>query len=174
VPATTPHALELTRKVLRGLRGLNVGYGAAILLLLIASLIAPEFVFRALGVREGAGEDRLIIGGRALMVVGAAGAVVAHVILTQLLAIVDTVREGDPFVAPNAARLQAIAWWVLGAELLHLLVGVIGEFASAGGQSFDLDWSFSFTPWIAVLLLFVLARVFEHGARMREDLEGTV
>jgi len=25
-----------------------------------------------------------------------------------------------------------------------------------------------------VLLLFVLARVFEQGARMREDLEGTV
>lgn len=38
----------------------------------------------------------------------------------------------------------------------------------------DIDWTFSFTPWIAVLLLFVLARVFAHGARMREDLEGTV
>jgi hypothetical protein len=174
VPATTPHALELTRKVLRGLRVLNVVYGAAILLLLIASLVAPEFVFRALGVREGAGENRLIIAGRALMVVGVAGAVAAHVILTQLLAIVDTVREGDPFVAPNAVRLQTIAWWVLGAELLHLLVGAIGEFASAAGPSFDLDWRFSFTPWIAVLLLFVLSRVFEHGARMREDLEGTV
>ena len=174
MPPAGPRALGLTGKVLGGLRALNVAYGAAILLLLLASLTAPEFVFRALGVREGAGEDRLIAAGRALMVVGAAGAVVAHVILTQLLAIVDTVREGDPFVAHNAARLQTIAWWVLGAELLHLLVGAIGEFASAGGQSLDLDWSFSFTPWIAVLLLFVLARVFEHGARMREDLEGTV
>lgn len=38
----------------------------------------------------------------------------------------------------------------------------------------DIDWTFSFTPWIAVLLLFVLARVFAHGAQMREDLEGTV
>ena len=28
--------------------------------------------------------------------------------------------------------------------------------------------------WLAVLLLFVLARVFDHGARMREELEGTV
>jgi hypothetical protein len=174
VLAPSPHTLELTRRILRGLRVLNVAYGAAILLLLIASVIAPELVFRALGVRAGTGEARLITAGRALMVVGAAGAVVAHVILTQLLAIVDTVRERDPFVPRNAARLQSIAWWLLGGELLHLLVGAIGEFASAGGQPFDLDWSFSFTPWLAVLLLFVLARVFERGARMRADLEWTV
>jgi hypothetical protein len=173
-PATPTHALELTRKILRGLRALNIGYGAAVLVLLIASLIAPDLVFRALGVREGAGWDRLIAAGRAVMVVGIAGAVVAHVILTQLLAVVETVREGDPFIARNAARLETIAWWVLGAELLHLLVGALGKFGSAGGQPLDLHWSFSFTPWIAVLLLFVLARVFERGARMREDLEGTV
>jgi hypothetical protein len=30
------------------------------------------------------------------------------------------------------------------------------------------------TRWLAVLMLVVLARVFEQGARMREDLEGTV
>ena len=172
MPANPPHTLELTRKVLRGLRALNIVYAAAILLLLIASLAAPEFVFRALGVREG--EDRLIAGARTLMVIGVAGAAIAHRILTQLLAIVDTVRDGDPFVARNAARLRTIAWWVLGLELLHLVVGGIASFASAGGQPLDIDWSFSFTPWIAVLLLFVLARVFEQGARMREDLEGTV
>jgi hypothetical protein len=34
--------------------------------------------------------------------------------------------------------------------------------------------AFSFTPWLSVLLLFVLAGVFAHGARMRADLEGTV
>ena len=41
-------------------------------------------------------------------------------------------------------------------------------------QPLDLDWSFSVTGWLAVLLLFVLARVFDHGTRMRDDLEGTV
>jgi hypothetical protein len=30
-------------------------------------------------------------------------------VLTRLLAIVETVRAGDPFVAANAHRLQAIA-----------------------------------------------------------------
>jgi hypothetical protein len=33
---------------------------------------------------------------------------------------------------------------------------------------------FNFTRWLGVLLLFVLARVFEQGARMRDELEGTV
>ena len=38
----------------------------------------------------------------------------------------------------------------------------------------DLDAGFSVNGWLAVLLTFVLARVFAEGALMREDLEGTV
>ena len=30
------------------------------------------------------------------------------------------------------------------------------------------------TAWLLVVILFILARVFRHGAAMREDLEGTV
>ena len=41
-------------------------------------------------------------------------------------------------------------------------------------SSFQLETTDTFHPWIAVLLLFVLARVFAQGARMREDIEGTV
>jgi len=37
-----------------------------------------------------------------------------------------------------------------------------------------LDAGFSINGWVAVLLTFVLARVFAVGAHMREDLEGTV
>jgi hypothetical protein len=98
----------------------------------------------------------------------------AHVILAHLLAIVDTVRAGDPFVVANARRLQAIAWWVLGAECVHLAVGVVARAASTPAQPLDVDWSLSLAPWIAILMLFVLARVFDHGARLRADLEGTV
>jgi hypothetical protein len=174
MPQPHPRALEASRRVLRALLGLNIVYGAGILALLCASLAAPDFVFRALGVTTAPGRDALVRGTRAIMVVGVAGAVAAHVILTQLLAIVDTVRHGDPFVTGNASRLQTIAWWMLGAELLRLLVVGIARVASTLAQTLDIDWSFSFTPWIAVLLLFVLARVFDHGARMRADLEGTV
>ena len=37
-----------------------------------------------------------------------------------------------------------------------------------------LDAGFSINGWLAVLLIFLLARVFAEGTRMREDLKGTV
>jgi len=111
---------------------------------------------------------------RLIMAIGIGSAPLTHILLTRLLAIVETVRRGDPFVAGNAARLQTTAWALLGLELLHLTVGAIAAAASSASQPLDLDWNFSVTGWLAVLLLFVLARVFDHGARMRDDLEGTV
>jgi hypothetical protein len=97
-----------------------------------------------------------------------------NIVLTRLLAIVDTVSAGNAFVPENAERLQTIAWSALLLEILHLVVGAIAKGVSSPNHPLDINWSFSFTPWLAVLLLFVVARVFEEGARMREDLEGTV
>jgi hypothetical protein len=50
---------------------------------------------------------------------------------------------------------------------------VVAGIAAAVWEPGRID-TFSIAPWLAVLLLFVLAGVFSHGARMREDLEGTV
>ena len=172
-PHNSPGALGLSRRVLGWLRVLNIVYGFGVGVMLILSLAAPDFLFRALGVHATAWAPATLAM-RGIMVVGLAGAFIAHRILTSLLRIVESVRAGQPFVLENAARLQSIAWWLLGAELLHLLVGALARLASTPAQRLDIDWSFSFTPWIAVLLLFVLARVFAHGARMREDIEGTV
>jgi hypothetical protein len=174
MPHPYPRALSLSWRILRALVVLNVAYGLAILALLVASLVAEGPVVAALGVRPAEGRDVLVRGMRMIMVVGIASVPVAHIILTRLRAIVDTVRAGDPFVMGNAARLQTIAWSVLALELLHLLVGAIAASSASSAQPLDVNWSFSVTPWIAVLLLFVLARVFEHGARMRADLEGTI
>jgi len=167
-----PSALALSRIVVRALIVVNLVMGTLILVLLIASLIARDQVFAALGVDVA--NTRLILGGRLIMVVGIGSAPLAHLLLTRLLAIVDTVRFGDPFVPDNAARLQTTAWALLGLELLHLVVGAIAAAASSDTQRFDIDWNFSVTRWLAVLLLFVFARVFEHGTRMRDDLKGTV
>jgi Protein of unknown function (DUF2975) len=172
-PHEYPDALGLSRRVLRWLRILNIVYGFGVGLMLVVSFVAPEFLFAALGVRETSwATPTLAMQG--IMVVGIAGAFIAHRILTGLLQIVESVRAGQPFILENAERLNAIAWWLLGAALLHLLVGALARLASTPAQPLDIDWTFSFTPWIAVLLLFVLARVFAHGARMREDIEGTV
>jgi hypothetical protein len=167
-------ALPAARRLLTALLYLNGVYGLAILGLLLASVVVPGPLFEGLGVRPANGRHSLELGMRLIMVIGIASVPLAYVILSRLRAIVDTVRDGDPFVATNAARLQTIAWAYLGLELLHLAVGVVAVGAGSPAQPLDVNWHFSLTPWVAVLLLFVLARVFDRGARMRADLEGTV
>ena len=167
-----PSALPTARTAVRALIVLNLVLGLAICALFVASLVARDAVFTALG--AGVTNARLIDGMRLIMVIGIASAPLTHILLTRLLAIVETVRLGDPFVAGNAARLQTTAWALLGLELLHLAVGAIAAAASSPSQPLDLNWNFSVTGWLAVLLLFVLARVFDHGTRLRDDLEGTV
>jgi hypothetical protein len=172
VSESLPSALATSRVVVRALIVLNLVAGTLIVALLIASIIARDQVFAALG--ADVTNARLIHGMRLIMVIGIGGTPLAHLLLTRLLAIVETVRFGDPFVSGNARRLQTAAWALLGLEVLHLAVGVIAASASSDSQPLDVDWSFSITGWLAVLLLFVLARVFEHGTRMRDDLQGTV
>jgi hypothetical protein len=160
--------------VLRTLVVLNVAYGLAILVLLASSFVAEDFVMGALGVTPAVDREAMVRGMRLIAVIGIVGVPLTHVILDRLLGVVDTVRAGDPFIIANATRLQTIAVTLLGIQLLHLVVGVVASRTRSEVQELDINWSFSITPWIAVLLLFVLARVFEHGARMRADLEGTV
>lgn len=174
MPQSHSNALALSRRVLRVVIALNLLLGFLILVLLVASLMAGEWVMRALGFPPDGGNGSLILGARMVMVIGVFGAAVTHVALARLLAIVSTVSLGDPFVAENATRLNQIAWAVLGLELLHLGVGIVEATVSTAAAPLDLNWRLSLTPWLAVLLLFVLARVFDHGARMREELEGTV
>src|SRR5687767_1206556 len=168
-----PQALTLTRKVLKALRVLTWAYGGAILALLIASFVEREWFFRAIGVKAGDGFGIIAIGMQMMAVLGIVTIPINISIIDRLIAMVDTVRSGDPFVIANARRLKQLAWLTVGLQVIHLAIGVIIRSISSVGQHLDMDWSFSLTPWIAVLLIFVLANVFEHGARMRADLEGT-
>ena len=59
-------------------------------------------------------------------------------------------------------------------QLLSIVIGWIGNAISTPAHPVDIDAGFSVNGWLAVLLTFVLARVFTEGAGMREDLEGTV
>jgi hypothetical protein len=95
-------------------------------------------------------------------------------VLKRLLAIVVTVRLGDPFVAANAYRLRAIAWILVGLQCLSLAIAAIARTISTPEHPFHLDAGFSVNGWLAILLMFVLSRVFAEGTLMREDLEGTV
>jgi hypothetical protein len=165
-----PDALALSSRILRVLIKLNLLVGAGIVALLVVSLIAKATV----GVSPALSSPKLFIGMLLIMVIGICGVLVVRFVLKRLLMIVETVSTGDPFVAANAARLQAIAWALLALELMHYAVGAIAASVSSAAVPLNIGWGFSLTRWLTVLLLFVLARVFQQGARMREELEGTV
>jgi hypothetical protein len=174
VSKTYPDTLTVSRRVLRGLTRLNQLMGALILALLIASVVAEGPVMGALGVRLAPNDSMPIMGMRLIMVFGIGAVFVVHFVLTRLLTIVETVGLGNPFVPANGERLTQIAWAVLALELTHYAVVAAAASVSAAGVPLDIGLDFSPTRLLAALLLFVLARVFDQGARMREELEGTV
>jgi hypothetical protein len=99
---------------------------------------------------------------------------IAWTIMLKLLAMIATVAQGDPFVRANALRLKAIGWLMVGIQLLSIpLYFVAADIAERLGKS-DLDGEISLTSFLSILLVFVLAGVFEQGAAMREEMEGTV
>ena len=172
--ASSSPALPLAHALLRFLVFGNWFYGAMILVLLLATPNA-RWIMSAFDLSPGPDADRLIAGLRIIAVLGLATIPINYLILKRLLAIVETVRAGDPFVAVNATRLQAIAWALLALQVLGLIIGLLARAVSTPAHPVDLDAAgFSFNGWLAVLLTFLLARVFAAGTLMRDDLQGTV
>ena len=170
-----PHspALPLAHVLLQILIVVNWLGGVLILALLVATP-NEEWIMRAFKLSPSPDTDRLILGLQATAVLGLVLIPVNYFILKRLLAIVETVRAGDPFVAANAMRLQSIAWALVVLQLLGIAIGAIGKAVSTPAHPVNLDAGFSINGWLAVLLTFLLARVFAEGTRMRDDLEGTV
>ena len=166
-------ALPIAYVLLRILIVLNWLMVPVILVLLF---VVPnrQWIMSSFDLSPSPDADRLVMGLRAIAVLGLAAIPLNYVVLKKLLAIVETVRGGDPFVAANAARLQAIAWVLLGLNLLSIVIGAIGKAVSSPAHPVDIDAGFSINGMLAVLLTFLLARVFAEGTLMREDLEGTV
>jgi hypothetical protein len=133
-----------------------------------------QWIMSAFKLSPSPDAERLVMGLRAAAVLGLATIPLNYIVLKRLVAIVETVRAGDPFVAANADRLQTIAWSLLALQLLSLAIGAIGKAVSSPAHPVDLDAGFSINGWLAVLLTFLLARVFAEGTLMRDDLQGTV
>jgi hypothetical protein len=170
---TSSAALPIAYVVLRILIVVNWLGGAAILALLVA-LPNEQWIMAAFKLSPSPEAERLVMGLRAIAALGLVTIPLNYVVLRRLLAIVETVRAGDPFVTANAHRLQGIAWALLALNLLSIAIGAIAKTVSSPAYPIHLNAGFSINGWLAVLLTFLLARVFEEGALMREDLEGTV
>lgn len=169
--ADTP-ALSVSRILLTVLRVLNILTGVGLVLALPASFVFEPTFFEFFSKKPPRIDPAVLMPTLrvwlvlALLMVG-----LVHVQLTRLLAVIATVHD-DPFVAENAARLKTIAWCMLGIELLRLTFGILAGTMNAAGS--NIDWKFSASGWVAVVLLFVLAQVFEVGTRMRADLDTMI
>jgi hypothetical protein len=107
----------------------------------------------------------------------------AHQFFRQLGGIIDTVGAGEPFAIENAGRLSRMGWISVAAHALGLvLAGMAAWFhpylvkLSDGDPDARFDFGFGLDGGaiLLTLILFILARVFREGARMRDELEGTV
>jgi hypothetical protein len=170
---TSSPALPLAHVMLRIVIILNWLMAVAILVLLIA-MPNEQWIMSSFKLSPSPDAERVVMGLRAVAVLGLAVVPLNYLVLKKLLGIVETVRAGDPFVATNAQRLRAVAWTLLTLQLLSLVIGAIGKAISTPAHPVHLDAGFSINGWLAVLLTFVLARVFAAGTHMRADLEGTV
>ena len=166
--------LRFTSTALRLLIAVNWLLGLGILMLLMMSIVREQWTFAAIGIPLPPEPGLLVLGMRAIMVVGLISIPLHYMVLKGLLAIVDSVSVGDPFLAANADRLMAIAWQLLALQILSLIVGAVSASISTAAHPIHLDAGFSPSGWLAVFMTFVLARVFALGASMRDDLEGTV
>ncbi len=166
-------ALPIAYVLLRIAVVVNWLMGAAILVLL---LVMPheQWLMTAFKLTPSPEAERLIMGMRTIAVVGLIAIPLNHAVLKRLVAIVETVRSGAPFIPANVYRLQAIAWVLLVLQLLSMLIGGIAKTVSTPEHPLNLDAGFSISGWLAVFLTFVLARVFAEGTLMREDIEGTI
>jgi hypothetical protein len=172
-PSSSSPALPLAHISLRVLVVLNWLMLAMIVVLLVA-MPNREWIMSAFDLSPSPDTDRLVMGLRVTAVLGVAVVALNYLILRSLIAMVETVRAGDPFVAANADRLTTIAWALLGMQVLGIVIGAIGKAVSTPAHPVDLDAGFSINGWLAVLLTFLLARVFAEGTTMRDDLQGTV
>jgi len=101
------------------------------------------------------------------------------VFMGKLRAIISSVGEGDPFAPENADRLTLMAWLLVGVQVLILPLGALvlalNDWIQAlGDGDVTMDIGLDIEGILMIIVLFILARVFKHGAAMRDDLEGTV
>ena len=160
--------LSVTRTLLRW--GFYVDIGLLALLVAVGAglMLSDNPRLHHLTGAEGMTPEQTLIATR----VAVAGAVfccaLALPVLRWLLGIVDSTRAGDPFVPDNSLRLQRIGWATLAVSIVaHMMeTAVTRGYVGIPRPTFD--------GLMTVLMIFVLARIFETGSRMRAELQDTV
>jgi hypothetical protein len=146
---------------------------AAVAIAIPGILLNQAEVMRELAGQGLAGDPATLLPRLMALLSGAAVVIgLAIAFFTLLHRIARTVQAGDPFIPDNADRLRLMAWLFLAMETGSVVLGIIARnllpMTEKGGVNL------SVTSLVAILALFVLARVFEQGTQMRTEIEGTV
>ncbi len=94
--------------------------------------------------------------------------------IRELMHVAASVEIGEPFDPENANRIARMGWITLAVQGGSMLLLPLAIWLKSYFDDLSIEDTFSLTGFLVALVLFVLARVFRHGAEMREELEGTV
>lgn len=164
--------------ITRGLLWLMLALVAATFLFVVASggaLVAmwPDIVAEAKNSEIFPDVDAMRPQLFALLAILAAILLAAVYIIRQLQALVASAAS-DPFIHGNAARLRRIGRALVATQLLAFPLGWMARSVAVSTSQFADMGGLNLQGILAILLAFVLAAVFERGAAMRDELEGTV
>ncbi|HMO69213.1 MAG TPA: DUF2975 domain-containing protein, partial [Novosphingobium sp.] len=109
-----------------------------------------------------------------LIVAGLILLALAFQFLRKLVAIIDSVQDGSPFIPENAARLRAMGWIALAFQGMSLLAVPAEIWLARIVPRMPVQIHFTLFGVLVALLLCVLARVFDRGIALERDVEGTV
>lgn len=117
----------------------------------------------------------VVVGAFVLIALAIALAVRFFAALHEIIVSVD---RGEPFDRANAHRLRRMGWLAIAGQLIFIPVGAMGRWLAPYlerlDEEFTLDIGLDPGALLLIAVLFILARVFERGAAMEGDLEGTV
>lgn len=166
--------LRWSRRLLVGLNVLNWLLLAIFMIILVIMTARPDLLIDALAKASPRVDGQQVVElFRIVLLLCIPIALAAHIIFTRLVAMIDSVDRGRVFAAENAQRLRIIGWCLLATQVIDAGYGWLSyQLGLASGEHFA--WQPSLTAWLAVLMLFILARIFEQGAAMREELEQTI
>lgn len=172
--------LAVAKAIIWFFTGLFAFFCVVLALAAVAVVVLQNFVIAEMQ-EQGMVADGGTIGAIALLLLSALVLLGLLVwFLVHLRKIIDSVRDGDPFVPENADRLTRMGWIAVGGQLAVIPLSAMAMWLeSTIGDARDkvhvnADYGFDGGGILLVIVLFILARVFRHGAAMRDDLEGTV
>ena len=174
MPTANPTLLRATRGLLWLTLGLIIAATLIVAAVAVALVVAwPEVMTEIRGTPEfiDATTMRFPLGVLMLLLVAILAA--AGHIIRQLQALVASAAR-DPFIIAYAVPLRRIGWALVAVQLLAIPLHWTASSIAHAGSEFSEMGGVSISSLLAILLAFVLAAVFEQGAAMRDELEGTV